>query len=789
MPVTKNKMATSCLSVCFGIFLTISLLLYVGEMILNSIYMYQVFADEVRRPWFTFMVGFLLLPTVLVQLVSAVLLLAKRGDNLTPCRSFGIAVLHILQLGFFWRHISLFREEDPTWKAKDLADLSLLQMLHTFTSMLPLLLIQSFMILHYDVTDGMSLATTTLTFAASCWYIASFRRHHHGGSIEDIVITWPGTIFRLLWRAGELLSRIISLTVFTSIYYYWLFLILGLHGLTMLVCLCTSVLGMFEKSGLSKCNKVFLGLIVAYMYSFCFINTCPENTVFRYTLFYIVMFLENVVLIAVWYIRADQSDGGTKVNTIVFISTIAFFIGVISLIVYYKFFHVGSTSETEKSHACDKDGCINCRLSLCSKHNIKLQRPFSAGWISQYQQALFNGNYYKNILQDSLIDSEWESVSCQLNSSGEHWQIRDSELDSIPPDKKQYTSVTASGSYAHKRFFDSNTDITGELDSDDSSVISEEYHQRWHAMDGSVCSQCSVNVARSVMSSTTHLLTDSWDSLLNDDDSAIYSKPNQTKKVDIVASLIRKNLDNGILSDGYTTDHTLDSYQLPITVLAKKKTRMNNRDRIEPAYSTASDSTDCTICAFMKQNPPTPVGRRKKIYYEERIPEESSREMDFEYSQVNRSKYTGASRHTKDSGKYKESKHRSKSHPRYSKDSKIHRSRPEKVLESFTLNPVNKTPETSLPPPAIRITFHGNKTNGQKYKPNQDSSEPKRRTLVNVSEAVAIRDSQRLNRFKPSYHSDSGDSAFPRNTPLSSYLAATDEDVEGISESSLEMII
>lgn len=776
-------MAASCISVCFGIFLTISLLLYIAELTLNSIYVYNVFHDETRKSWFTPMVGFLLLPTVIVQLVSVVLLLLKRGDNLTCCRLFGIAVLHVLQLGFFWRHISLFTEVDPHWKAKELADLSLLNMLHTFTSMLPLLFIQSFMILHFEVTDSVSIATTAITFIASCWYIASFRRHHNRDSIDDMILTWPGTIFRLLWRAGEILSRVLSLAVFTSIYYHWIFLILGLHGLTMLVCLCTSVLGMFEKSGLSRCNKFFLGIVVAYMYSFCFINTSSENTLFRYTLFYIVMFLENAVLTAVWYIRADQSDGGTKVNTIVFISACSFFIGVISLIVYYKFFHIGSTSESDKSHVCDSDGCINCRLSLCSKHNIKLQRPFSAGWISQYQQALFNGNYYRNILQDSLIDSEFESVSCQLNSSGEHWQIRDSELDSVS--NKQYTSVTASGTYAHKRFFDSNTDITGELDSEDSSISSVDYHQRWQDIDGSVCSQCSVNVARSVVSSTTHLLTDSWDSLLKDYDSAkCRNKHNQTKKVDILASLIRKDIDHidsGLMSDGYTTDHTFDSYQLPVTVLAKKRGRTLMRERIEPAYSTASDSTDCTICAFMKQNPPTPVGRRRRMYFEERILEESSKETNLEptYRRVNKSAKSKIVPKYKDTRKHKDSKHRSKSHDSAHKVARKHKSQTETVLETFTLTPVKSVPDMSPSPPAITITFHGDRDS------SKNSNMP--RTLVNVSEVIAARDRGR--KSKLAYHSDSGDSAFPRNTPLSSYLAATDEDAEGISESSLEMII
>ena len=801
-------MASTCMSVCFGIFLTISLLLYVAELVLNGIFVYNVFCDETRKAWFTPMVGILLLPTVVVQLVSVILLLGKRGDYLTCFRLCGIAVLHVLQLGFFWRHISLFRETDPAWKTKDLSDLSLLHMLHTFTSMLPLLFIQSFMILHFDVTDSVSIATITVTFIASCWFIASFRRHHSSETIDDL-LTWPGTIFRLLWRAGELISRIISLAVFTSIYYYWIFLILGLHGLTMLVCLCTSVLGKIEQSGLNSCNKFFLGIILAYMYSVCFVNTSSENTVFRYTLFYIIMFLENSVLTAVWYMRADQSDGGTKVNSIVFISACSFFIGVISLMVYYKFFHVRSTSDSDKGHVCDTDGCINCRLSLCSKHNIKLQRPFSAGWISQYQQALLNGNYYKNILQDSLIDSEFESVSCQLNSSGEHWQIRDSELESLS--NKQYMSLTASGSYAHKRFFDSNTDITGDLDSEDSSVSSLEYHQRLHGGDDSVCSQCSVNVARSVVSSTTQLLTDSWDSLLKDYGSTECSnKHNQTKKVDILASLIRPDIDHadsGLLSDGYTTDHTFDSYQLPITVLAKKRGRAYRRERLEPAYSTASDSTDCTICAFMKQNPPTPVGKRRRIYGQERIPEEEGfRDWDSDRMDRLSPNYKGhvpeisysknISRRHKGPKNHKDAKHRSKSHDSGLKSRRKNKTEIETVLETFTLNPVKSVQENTLPPPAIRISFHGD----QKSYKRSVNSEPraqknykhsvnsKSRDLVNVSEAIATRDKNRKSS-KMTYHSDSGDSAFPRHTPLSSYFAATDEDAEGVSQSSLEMII
>jgi hypothetical protein len=61
-------------------------------------------------------------------------------------------------------------------------------------------------------------------------------------------------MFRLLWRGGELVSRVISLALFASLYHAWVFLVLGLHWLVMLLCLA---LPQVNDSELNKTGTVF----------------------------------------------------------------------------------------------------------------------------------------------------------------------------------------------------------------------------------------------------------------------------------------------------------------------------------------------------------------------------------------------------------------------------------------------------------------------------------------------------------------------------------------------------
>lgn len=825
-------------SIRFGLFLIFSAALYIGAVVVNVVAVNSITSHG--ELWLLPCLGLLLLPSVILQLVSAVLLLMDKGDNLSVTASVGIGLLHIFQLGFLWRHVMLFRdvELESNSRARGHIHLRYLQLVFTFTTLLPLLLIQTFIVIHNGVIDRIIIVAMATTFAGTCWFLASFRIIKRQNEYEIPSHTLPGKICRLLWRGGEISSRIISLALYTSAYYYWIFLVLGLHGLTMLVCLYTTVLGMSDKPGALKSCKVLVVLLLAYMYSFCFINQSSENTTFRYTFYYTVMFLENAVMTIVWYLHTDDYISMFDKNTLVLISSCTFFIGMISLMLYHKCFCSDALYDSEKEHIYETDDCINCKLSLCSKHSMKMQRPFSAGYITQYQNALANGYYYKNILQDNFMDTDGECGSGFLDSSGEHWQIRDTDLESMRTiQKKQYTSVQSSGTYTHKRFFDSDSSIAKMTDTDSitSGSGSGVYEEDWRHKSDTILSQLSAMDALSLVSSRTHLLTDSWDNLIHQN-KTVSGDHKQAMKIDILNSLIRKGNDTNFVSDGYMTDHTLDSYQLPITVLAKK--RLFNRRKIEPAYSTASDSTDCTICAFMRQHPSSPEESRRNFQVYDKIPEETLQLKATKKKRRDYSTLKSANKHRKPVPVHRSSGTRDPektNQHKYEKASVRQRRRDMIRIMDSTSNTVN-----TFNMPHARQNNHTIKS--IRYSPSvidtsvdEIQEHPKRQS--GDSSVLAMRIDSR--GACPSF-SDSDDSAFPRNTPvsdwsdaankykttntgfsvasnchqidsvisdlcrntqitdsgkipgkitLSAYIAATDNDKDGTSESSCEMII
>lgn len=824
----------------FGLHLTFSASLYIGILVINGIFVNVLRTNEDLASWFLPYLGILLFSTIIYHLVSAILLLLEKRETVSVKLTVGLAVLHILQLGLLWRHVTVFREKDSNHRTVKNNHLNYLHLVFTFLLLLPLLLVQSFIIIHFIEADWICLATAILTFIGTIWFLASVRITKRHEEYERFYNTISGAICRLLWRGGEIISRILCLVLFASIYFYWIFLMLGLHGVIIFICLCTNF-GMFDKLTAPKPMNLLVNLMLSYVYVFCFINFDEEHNTYRHTFYYLVMCLENILLTLVWYLHADDYTSVFHKNIFVLISSCAFILGMTSLIIYRKCFQSTPLFDAEKEHIYETDGCINCKLSLCSKHSIKKQRPFSAGYVSQYQHALSNGQYFKNILEDKFIDSETESNAQLLNSSGEHWHIRDTDLESMRTiESKQYTAVQASGTYTHKRFFDSNSSIARMTDTDSISSGSGVYEKDWRQNSDTILSQLSALDALSLVSSRTHLLTDSWDNLIQQEtNNSVTDDTKHPKKIDILNSLIKKDHDTSFFSDGYTTDHTLDSYQLPVTVLAKK--RLTGRRKIEPAYSTASDSTDCTICAFMRQNQSSPEESRRNFPLREKnpirgtIPEEprlkisrKSRREYYSSKSANRlknhvQKLTDI--HDKDivsSHKYEKACTRQKRRELIrvidstSKNNNHQIKMPHRKQTNLTLKAdySSSVADTSLDENNVHIDGRTGDffpleerkgSNSVVFSDSEDSAFPRNTPVSDWSDSThtcrrdkdihlgAIRDTHKVGKEKFS-SSCNRPSEFPTEPglsgkPLREYLAATDNDKDGTSESSCEMII
>ncbi|KAK3089366.1 hypothetical protein FSP39_003059 [Pinctada imbricata] len=558
-----------CLSVLFGCYIFVSLVLHVGEIALNALFASQMLALGVSQTWLTITVGLMTLPMVTVQLVSAMLLLQRRSAQMTCGHTAVTIIMHILQLGFVWRHIRIMREDDPVWRKRDFADLCLLRLFYAFSASLPIFGIQVYMMIITSESLGwIILSASATTLMAIGWSLASFRRQYETNDIEGIALTCPGTLFRLIWRLGETVARLLALGVFASVYGSWIFVVIGLHWMTMLTCICTSVLGHLDVSGMDRCHKFIMNLLVSYIYVFCHINFNTENSQFRYITYYVIMFFENAVLLTVWVLTVEHNDS-LKVHSILFIASLSFFVGIVSM-----------------TYITD--------VSIFHPQNWQLM--------------------------DSLIDSmsEWEIESSSSDSTSE---VGGREREQSQHFKKRPIVFKSSGTYSHRRFIEpderqTNLSAGSESDTDGSSVIS---HHHLSSNSSSDDSDISLNNGvDNINSSKIHLLTESWDNLIDAVNDG-YETDTSVHPLTAFRPISAQSLEDWY-SDGYSTDHTSDaSYQLPITVLAK-----NNRYSI----SVASDSTDCTLCNTLKdyrdRNVPqrTRHAKKSRVSKQEKIIEE-----------------------------------------------------------------------------------------------------------------------------------------------------------------------
>jgi hypothetical protein len=297
---------------------------------------------------------------------------------------YSVIALHGAQLGIFWRYAKLFVPVDLRFVKHEVRDLCILRLIHAFCEAAPMLLIQCYLLMtmqsNEDTNIGSSVKFKTLggqlsthlvqqstivhqyqqkTFKdlntisaflslfSVCWALASFSKNVRVHSIHRLVLTWLGVIFQFFWRLGTVTSRVLSLTAYASVYKKWIFLVISelnckyksesfsnSSSLSMFLWLI-SPKNAFHGEQISRLKKMLLSGLVAFIYVFAYINLQEVNHKQKMMVFYIVMFLENCLLVSLWTVGIwpDRTDDWYQVPLYV----LGFFFGgVLIMIVYYK---------------------------------------------------------------------------------------------------------------------------------------------------------------------------------------------------------------------------------------------------------------------------------------------------------------------------------------------------------------------------------------------------------------------------------------------------------------------
>ncbi|XP_058065594.1 uncharacterized protein LOC131215224 [Anopheles bellator] len=346
-------------------------------------------------------------------------LAAGRTDRSQYYGRYIVFALHVSQLGVLWRYAKLFVPVDLRHVKHEVRDLCMLRLVHAFCEAAPMLLLQLYVLVNLQSEAQLSslklkslaggghhlpsaastalvqqtslveqqqktfrdlnMVSATLSLFSVCWALASFSKNVRLRHVHRLVLTWLGVIFQFLWRLGTVISRVISLTVYASVYSHWVFLVIILHWFSMFLWLI-SPKNVFHGERISRLKKTTLGGLIAFVYIFAYINLQEVRHRQKMLTFYVVMFMENCLLVCLWMVGVwpNRPEGWYMVPVSVLCSFAA---GLFFMVVYYRYFHVRRLGYeaggrlAEKCSAHCPDGC-RCPIS----HDGSGGGPVGAGY-------------------------------------------------------------------------------------------------------------------------------------------------------------------------------------------------------------------------------------------------------------------------------------------------------------------------------------------------------------------------------------------------------------------------
>ncbi|GFY51854.1 XK-related protein 6 [Trichonephila inaurata madagascariensis] len=362
-------MAQEFLPLCDVLFNIISLASYFCDIVFDVVTIYTLYVTG-QVAWFMLSLSCIMLSLIISQLLS--LKWYYHRSNGKDLKLSIVAFIHLIQFGVLWRYFKLFLPVDLNVVKNEVRDLCMLRLIHAFCEAAPMLLIQLYLIWlkpsSLEVTD-LNLVSTVLSLFSVCWALASFSKNVRRRNIHKLVLTWLGVIFQFFWRLGTVSSRVVVLTVYATLYHYWVFLVISLHWLTMFLWLI-SPKNVFHGESISVKKKTIYSMLIAFVYIFCYINLQEINSRQKMIAFYVTMFLENSLLMAVFLFLKGQVVWFHNISLIV--AWGGFFLGIAFMILYYRFFHIQHLKHSLASQGDVESHCADCIADNCETHNIKL---------------------------------------------------------------------------------------------------------------------------------------------------------------------------------------------------------------------------------------------------------------------------------------------------------------------------------------------------------------------------------------------------------------------------------
>ncbi|XP_063968284.1 uncharacterized protein LOC135157244 [Lytechinus pictus] len=332
----ESPFKSSTFNVLDALFVLISMGLIVADLVTDLIVTckYFVGGDVV---WGALTLSFVVIPSIILQVFSIRWYLVD--DDMSSLKW----ITHILQFGPLHRYVILFSTGIEARQTRDpldferlfyqQSDVCMLRLFESFMESAPQVVLQLYIMVATQDENFWTGTSAAVSLFSLCWALGAYSRAHRKVRRDKKIVSWPGLVLQTIWRIGMISSRVMALVLFASVFKAYIFLAVGIHWIGMLVWVhlqktdfCTNPL-----------EERLFNCVVATIYVFCFFNLKEGKSRKRVLVFYFTMFVENTVLLLVWFnFRTVGEWYNVAGFTIVFGG---YGIGVASMVLYYRYLH------------------------------------------------------------------------------------------------------------------------------------------------------------------------------------------------------------------------------------------------------------------------------------------------------------------------------------------------------------------------------------------------------------------------------------------------------------------
>ena len=159
----------------------------------------------------------------------------------------------------------------------------------------------------------------------------------------------------IIWRTLIVGSRILAFVLFASLFYYWLYIVIGFHYVLMFS-LVFYQMRLTEDVGLI--SRVVYNVVTPFVYIFDFcVNWLAGPTRYWYVMVYVPMYCENLLMSALglWHAFTTPSPDWYIVPICLCVIT-AFPLGVLVQAAYYRYWHPNVTLKAKTGTQSELDG-------------------------------------------------------------------------------------------------------------------------------------------------------------------------------------------------------------------------------------------------------------------------------------------------------------------------------------------------------------------------------------------------------------------------------------------------